>query len=141
MGVPVSVSEARARLEAALTYLPSRYSDAVSKAKWKDPTLASSANYYSALQQVIANKTYDAGVRSTDDSVWKNGAINKGAPVIATRIREALPTWETHFGAKYQKVLSVLPTLKAKSSDWRQNIQNRLVPVVAAWKGETVATR
>jgi len=138
MGVPVGVTEARSRLEAALTYLPARYSDAVQKAKWKEPTLASSANYYAALQHVIAKKLYDEGVRATDDTVWRTGCVNKGAPVIAERIRAQLGVWESHFGAKYQRVLSVLPTLKPKSADWRANIQNRLVPVVAAWKGESV---
>ena len=63
-------------------------------------------------------------------------ALEKGAPVIAERIRAALDKWEKNWAPKYNRVVAVVRNLPPKTLDWNTNIERRLKPVVAAWKGQ-----
>jgi len=65
---------------------------------------------------------------------WKNSAINKGAPIIGDRIRQALDKWAANFGPKYDQVVARVASLPPKTTDWRANINNRLVPTVETWR-------
>ena len=58
--------------------------------------------------------------------------------MLPTRIREALDKWEQNWRPKYEQVLRVLETLPPRTTDWNTNIEQRLKPIVAAWKGQRV---
>ena len=134
------VSEIRRRLEAALAVIPDRYRQGVQSADWKNAALRAADNYYTALQRVIAEKRWDKGIQATSNEAWQTAAVNKGAPIISTRIREALPKWEAHFAPKYQAVISVAKTLPPRTPDFERNIETRLKPIVKAWKGLTATS-
>jgi hypothetical protein len=131
-----SKAEARANFEAAIAYIPSRYEAGVRKADWQTAAASDQAekNFADAMSKAIAAKARQAGVKAVSNANWQTAAITKGAPIIGERIRAALSDWEKNWGPIYDQVASVIPTLPAKTTDFRANINNRLVKVVETWK-------
>jgi len=128
--------EARANFEAAVGYIPDRYRSGVAKADWIGPAKSDAAekNYADGVSKAVANKTRQKEISKMTNEDWKSGAIDKGAPIIGERIRAALGDWMAEWGPMYDQVASKVAALPAKSLDWRNNINNRLVPVVETWR-------
>jgi hypothetical protein len=131
-----SKEQAKANFEAAVTYIPDRYRAGVGAADWYTPAKSDVAekNYADAVSRAVAAKSRQKAVAALNNDVWKTAAVNKGAPIIGERIRGALDKWLGTWGPMYDQVASVVPTLPAKTLDWRANISNRLVKVVETWK-------
>jgi len=131
-----SKAEARANFEAAVAYIPSRYEAGVKKADWQTPASSEQAekNFAAEMSKVISEKRRQAGVKAVSNADWQNAAATKGAPIIGDRIRAALGKWEAEWGPMYDQVVSTVGTLPAKTTDWRANINNRLVKVVETWR-------
>lgn len=136
MGVVKTVKEARTNFEQALPNIPGRYAQGIDKGTWADAagSDAAEANFNTTMSAVLAEKRRQTGCRQAGDTAWKAGAKTKGQPIIQQRIRDALGKWETNFGPVYDSVVSMLPRLPAKTTDFRNNISTRLVPVVEQWK-------
>jgi len=128
--------EAKANFEAAIGYIPDRYRAGVSKADWITPAKSDAAekNFADGVGKAIAQKTRQKEIAKLTNEDWKNGAINKGAPIIGERIRGALNDWMANWGPAYDQVVSRVAALPPKTVDWRANINNRLVPTVEAWR-------
>lgn len=128
--------EARANFEAAIGYIPDRYAKGVAKADWITPAKSDAAekNFADGVTKAISGKTRQKAIAGMTNEDWRNGAINKGAPIIGERIRLALNDWAANFGPVYDQVASRVASLPPKTTDWRSNITNRLVPTVEAWK-------
>ena len=131
-----TLEEALRNFEAALVYIPARYEAGVKKADWYTPASSDQAekNYADAVSKAIAEKRRQNAIKKLSNDVWVKAAVEKGARIIADRIRIALPKWKENFGAVYSKILDLLPRLPPKTLDWRANINNRLVPVVETWR-------
>ena len=128
--------EARANFEASIGYIPDRYRAGVSKADWIPPAKSDAAekNFADGISKAISNKTRQKAIASMSNEDWRNGAINKGAPIIGERIRASLSTWAANWGPMYDQVASRVAALPSRTTDFRANINNRLVPVVETWK-------
>jgi hypothetical protein len=128
--------EAKANFEAAIGYIPDRYRSGVSKADWINPAKSDAAekNFADGVSKAISQKTRQKAISSMTNEDWRNGAINKGAPIIGERIRSALNDWAANWGPMYDQVAARVQSLPAKGIDWRANITNRLVPTVEAWR-------
>ena len=128
--------EAKANFEAAIGYIPDRYRSGVSKADWLTPSKSDAAekNYADGVSKAVTNKTRQKGIAKISNEDWKNAAINKGASIIGERIRGSLDKWANNFGPIYDQVASRVAALPPKTTDWRANINNRLVPVVETWR-------
>lgn len=131
-----TVEEAKANFSAAVAYIPSRYSAGVQKADWLTPAKsdASERNYSDGVGKAVANKTRQKRIAGMSNDDWKNAAVNKGAPIIGSRISAALDKWAANFAPVYSKVQSVVTSLPPSTTDYMQNINARLVPTVKAWK-------
>lgn len=128
--------EARANFEASLSYIPARYQAGIHKADWAGPAGSDQAesNYAAGVQDAVAKKRRQTKVREISNTTWQTAAINKGAPIIGERIRGALDKWAGNWGPIYDGVLAKVTSLPPKTTDFRANINNRLVPVVEEWK-------
>lgn len=128
--------EAKANFEAAISYIPARYTAGVQKADWLTPAKsdASEKNFADAVGKAIAAKSRQKAIASMTNEEWKTAAVTKGAPIIGERVRGALDKWAAEWGPKYDQVASKVATLPPAGLDWRANINSRLVPVVEAWR-------
>jgi len=131
---PKTIDQARSNLESVIPLIPERYRAGIDRGKWAEAAAsdAAEANFAAKMQEVISKKKRAAGVRAAGDQKWKEGALMKGAPVIAQRMTDSLDKWQQNFGKVYAAVLRVLPTLKPRGVDAMANIDNRLKPVVKA---------
>ena len=128
--------EAKANFEAAIAYIPARYEAGIKKADWQTPAASdeAEANFRAAMEQALAEKRRQKAVASVSNTEWQNAAITKGRPIIGDRIRSALDKWMSNWGPIYDQVVTTVQGLKPRTLDWRENINQRLVPVVEAWK-------
>ena len=128
--------EAKANFEAAVAYIPARYEAGVRKADWATPAGSEQAekNYATGVQKAVTTKRRQTEVRKVSNADWQNAAATKGAPIIGERIRGALEDWAAEWGPMYDAVASKVKALPAPTTDFRANINNRLVPTVEAWK-------
>ena len=131
-----TAEEAKANFEAAIGYIPDRYRAGVAKADWHTNAKsdASEKNFADGVSKAIAGKTRQKAIAAMTNDDWKNGAINKGAPIIGERIRASLNDWAAAWSPMYAQVASRVASLPQRTTDFRANINNRLVPVVETWK-------
>jgi len=130
------VADARAGLEEALPLIPTRYQRGIERARWKEAAASDAAekNFADAMSKVVSEKRRKKGIDKISDEEWKAASINKGAPIIGDRVRQALDKYEQNFGEVYNKAKAEFERLPPKTTDWRANINNRLVKTVEAWK-------
>lgn len=128
--------EARANFENSIGYIPDRYRSGVSKADWLTPAKSDNAekNYAAGVGAAVSGKFRQKAIASMSNEDWKTAAVNKGAPIIGDRIRGALDKWAANFGPKYDQVVARVAALPPRTTDWRANINSRLVPVVETWR-------
>lgn len=133
---PKTIAEARTNFEAALPAIGSRYDSGVSRADWQGPASSeqSEANFAAGVGAAIAAKSRQNRIRQMSNADWQQAARTKGAPIIGERIRGSLDKWQANFGPIYDQVVSTVSRLPARTTDYRANIQNRLVAVVEQWK-------
>jgi hypothetical protein len=131
-----TVEEAKANFSAAIAYIPSRYTAGVQKADWLTPAKSDAAerNYSDGVGKAVANKTRQRKIAAMSNDDWKNAAATKGAPIIGSRIQGALDKWAQNFAPVYSKVQTTVSALPPSTTDFMQNINQRLVPTVKAWK-------
>jgi len=131
-----TTTQARANLEASISYIPSRYIDGVKAADWQGPAGSEQAesNFSSSMQKVLSTKSRQTGVKKVPNNQWQSAAAEKGGSVIGERIRAALDDWQSAFSPIYEAVQSKVKTLPPSTTDFRANINARLVPTVEQWK-------
>jgi hypothetical protein len=131
-----TLEEAKANFSAAIAYIPSRYAAGVQKADWLTPAKSDAAerNFADGVGKAVAGKTRQKAIAGMSNDDWKTAAVNKGAPIIGTRIQGALDKWGANFGPVYSQVQSKVATLPPSTTDFMANITARLIPTVKAWK-------
>jgi len=129
-----TITQAQENLKASTSQIPARYKAGVQSADWATPAGSEQAeiNYSQGVNEAIANKSRQKGVQEAGNTTWRNGAINKGANVIAQRINDSIQK----YGQNFQPILSAMNAASdaapAKTRDPMQNIDNRMKPVVLA---------
>lgn len=133
-----SVSTARENLEDQTRVIGDRYEKQTGRAKWQEKASSDSAedNFADAVSKAISEKKRQKKVREVSDSDWRRACAEKGAGIIGDRVKGALDKWEKNFSEKYDKVKDKVKRLPARSTDWEENVDKRLKPVIEAWKGE-----
>lgn len=123
-------SEARKHLEQAVSVIPDRYEAKIKIATWKDPAIAGEAAFKDAMSVVITEERRRKAIEKLSDDYWRDRAVKKGKPIIATRVREGLPNYEKNV-APYFEVISTL-VLEPKTIDPLANVDKRVKPIVEA---------
>lgn len=131
-----TAEQARANLEASVTYIPERYKQGVSTADWQAKAASDAAerNYADAVSNAVAKKSRQAGVRKVTNEEWKAAATNKGGAVIGTRIRESLDKQSANWKPIYDRVTADVAKLPPRTVDFRTNVTNRVMGTVESWK-------
>lgn len=136
MSVMKTKAEARANFEGSIATIPTRYTNGIMRADWAGPAASdqAEANYAAGVSAAVTLKTRQTKIRGMTNVDWQTGAKTKGAPIIGERIRLALPKWEAAWGPMYDQIVSLVPTLPAKTIDPMTNIDARLKKVVETWR-------
>lgn len=131
-----TAEEAKANFQASISYIPQRYTAGVQKADWLTPAKSDAAerNFADGVSKAVANKTRQRKIAQLSNDDWKNAAVQKGAPIIGSRIQGALDKWMANWSPIYSKVQTSIASLPPSTTDYMANINNRLVPTVKAWK-------
>ncbi len=131
-----TADQAKANFQASIAYIPARYSAGVQVADWLTPAKSDAAerNYADGVGVAVANKSRQRAISNLTNEDWKSAAVQKGAPIIGTRIQGALDKWMAAWSPMYSRITALVPTLPPATIDYMTNINNRLVPVVRAWK-------
>lgn len=134
MGVHKTIEEAGENLDKAVAYIPERYKKGVGKADWSGPAGSEEAesNYAAGVSEAVANKTRQAGIRAIDNSVWQRAAAEKGGAAIGPGIKRGLGKYKANIRAPMEAAIAASDSAPARTRDWRENISNRLIPVVEA---------
>lgn len=131
-----TADQAKANFQASIAYIPTRYTQGVQVADWLTPAKSDAAerNYADGVGVAVANKTRQRAIQNLTNEDWKTAAVQKGAPIIGQRIQGSLDKWAANWSPMYSRITALVPTLPAPTIDFMTNINNRLVPVVRAWK-------
>jgi len=129
-------AEAKANLENAISFIPERYTLGVQKADWLGPAASDSAekNFADGIAKAVADKRRQKAIKTLTNEEWRSAAVDKGSGVIGERIRASLDKYDANFGPMYEQVQNKVNALPARTVNWRDNIQKRLVPVVESWR-------
>jgi len=123
---PIDV--ARRRFEQAISIIPDRYEQGVKLAEWQKPAMDAEDLWADAIMEAAREKRRQKGIAKVTDEEWRKDTINKGKPIIATRIRDALDDWEKGW-KPFRDALEALE-LPEKTTDPITNIDQRVKPVV-----------
>lgn len=128
--------EARANLEASITYIPDRYKAGVGRADWATPAGSDQAekNYAEGVSKAVASKRRQTAIKKIGNTEWQERAVNKGGAVIGERIRASLDKQQANWAPIYDRVVADITRLAPRTTDFRTNITNRVVGTVEAWK-------
>jgi len=128
--------EARANLEASVSFIPDRYRAGVGRADWQTKASSDNAekNFADSMSRAIANKSRQNGVKKVSNADWQRVASEKGGAVIGERVRAAIDKQAANWSPIYDAVQTAVGRLPARGIDFRANVTNRLLPVVEAQK-------
>lgn len=136
LGAHKTIAEAKKHLGESVALIPARYKEATSKAEWatKASSTEAEANYGAGVAEAVAAGSRVKGIEKVGDTKYRKGCVDKGAPVIGTRITAALED----YGREFSPILSAMNAAEeaapARTRDFRTNVNNRLIPVVEAAK-------
>jgi len=131
-----TIEQAVENLNAALPNIPRRYEVATSRASWAEPAASDQAraNYQAGITEAIAEGRREARIREVGDAAYRQGCAQKGARVIMDRIRAAIPSYRTAFAPILRAMCDAADAAPARTRVTRENIENRLIPVINAAK-------
>jgi len=131
--MPVTIQEARRRLEQALTYIPERLRVGLATADWQTPTLAAAGVWKQAMQRVVQTTRWEQGIQRAGNEKWRRNT-SEAVDKMVTRLRGALDLWMRNFAPILDAMNAAAARLPPKTPDYRQNIVNRVTPIVEAAK-------
>jgi len=125
------LEEIAKRYEESASVIPARYQRGVSAVTdWKSRAASPEAEelWKAKLQEAMAAERRRKSLERVSNEEWKRRATEIGAKRIGDGVRGAVDKQKRGF-APFHAALSALE-LPAKTADYRQNIDNRLVAVV-----------
>jgi len=126
----IPLTDAKTHFEEIIPKIPDRYEAEVKRAVWREPAIAGEDLFKDAMSVVIAEEKRKKGIEKLTDENWRSLTIEKGKPIIGTRIRAKLDEWATNW-SPYRGAIEAVE-LPAKVIDWEANIDTRVKPIVKA---------
>ena len=129
-----TIDQAVANLQQVAPFIGQRYTSGVQGADWQGPASSaeSETNYAAGVQQAVADGRRIAGINRVSNQQWRDAAVTKGAAVIGQRVIEGLPKYRVNFAPVLQALNNAAAALPPKTASARQNVTNRLLPIIEA---------
>lgn len=124
------IADAKKNYEDSAALVPTRFAQGVRIAEWQSPAIAGQDLYVAQMSDADVLARRRSGIERVSNESWRTDTINKGQPVIATRMRDASGKWATNW-APFGAVIEAI-TLPPRVADGMQNLINRAGPIVTA---------
>jgi len=129
-----SQSEIKKNYEASTSLVTERYKTGVSSATWKEEAKGGQDLYESMMSDPDVLARREKGIDRVSDEEWRRAAADKGAPIIASRMKGASAKQAARF-EPYRNVLESL-SLEPRTADTDLNIDNRVKPIARAFRNK-----
>ena len=128
----VDLEGGKKNYEDASRIAPDRYERGVKKAEWKSAAASDAAEkaFKDKLEKALAEERRKKAIAKLTDDDWRKPAIELGKNRLREGMAGKADKWATNF-EPYAKAIEGV-TLPPKTADWRENIHNRLEPIVEA---------
>jgi len=128
--------QAKAHLIESLPNVESRYKEGIGQADWQTKAASDNAekNFADSMSKVIASKKRQTKIKAMSNADWQAAAATKGGAVIQQRMRDSVEKQSANWGGIYDRVAADVQRLVPRTTDFRTNVQNRVLGTVEAWK-------
>lgn len=125
-------SEIKKNYEQSTAIVTDRYKQGVTSADWKDKAKAGQELYVQTMQNPTVLARREKGIERVSDEEWRKNTIDKGAGVIASRMKNASGKQSSRF-EPYRSALESMD-LPAKTTDPATNVANRVTPIAVKFR-------
>lgn len=131
-----NIQQAQANYQNSIAVVPERYEAGVQGADWKTAVSSEQAkrNWADGITAAMQNDSWRRGVEGVSNEAWKNAAATKGRNSIAEGMRMGADKYVRNFQPVLEAMNQAAGTLPPRTSDYRQNITARVLPIVQAAK-------
>lgn len=131
-----TVQQAADNLRTAAATMGPRYSIGIQGADWQGPASSDQAeqNWGTGVQRAMADGSRRAGILAVTNQQWQQLSISKGSAVIGQRVTDSLDKYMRNFGPILQAMNAASGILPPRTASATQNVQQRLLPIIAAAK-------
>lgn len=126
------ISEIKKNYEASTALVTDRYKTGVTSATWKDAAIQGQDLYEQAMSDPNVLGRREKGINRVSDDEWRTAAKEKGAPIIASRMKGASDKQANRF-EPYRAALESM-SLPAKTTDPATNVTNRVIPIAVKFR-------
>ena len=123
--------------EESIPNVSSRYSEGIDRVtNWKTQSLSPSAklNYETGIANSIRLGLREKGLAKVSEQEWKDAAKNKGAASIGNAMTLAKEKYVRNVAVTMNAAIAAINSAPARTSDYKTNVQNRLIRVIEAQK-------
>lgn len=125
-------SEIKKNYEQSTAIVTDRYKQGVKTADWKDKAKDGQDLYVQMMQNPTVLARRAKGIERVSDEEWRNATIDKGAGVIASRMKNASGKQASRF-EPYRTALEGMD-LPPKTADPATNVTNRVTPIAVKFR-------
>lgn len=131
-----TIQQAQNNYQNSIAIVPERYEMGVQNADWKTAVSSEQAkrNWDDGVTAAMQNNSWRRGVENVSNETWKNAAATKGRNSIAEGMRMGADKYVRNFQPVLEAMNQAASSLPPRTSDYRQNITARVLPVVQAAK-------
>lgn len=125
-------SEIKKNYEQSTAIVTDRYKQGVKAADWKDAAKDGQDLYVQMMSNPTVLARREKGIDRVSDEEWRTNTIDKGAGVIAARMKNA----STKQASRYEPYRTALEAmdLPAKTADPATNVANRVTPIAVKFR-------
>lgn len=123
--------------EESIPLVSSRYSEGIDRVQgWKSAATSQQAtkNYADGIQMALAKGLREKGLAKVTDEEWKTAAKNKGAASIGNAMTLAKDKYVRNVAPTMNAAISAINSAPARTTDYKTNVNNRLLKVIEAQK-------
>lgn len=131
-----TVQQASENLRTAAATMGPRYTIGIQGADWQGPASSDQAeqNWGTGVQRAIADGSRRTGILAVSNQQWQQLAVSKGAAVLGQRVIDALDKYQRNFGPVLSAMNQAASLLPPRTASATQNVQQRLLPIIASAK-------
>lgn len=125
-------SEIKKNYEQSTAIVTDRYKSGVTSADWKDKARDGQDLYVQMMSNPTVLARREKGIERVSDEEWRKNTIDKGAGVIASRMKNASTKQASRF-EPYRAALESMD-LPPKTADPATNVANRVTPIAVKFR-------